>query len=163
MKKGHDAYKEINTLGMSQLDLILTVYRGAINFLQKARRDFAAGKADDGHRACERARRCIVHLYTTLDMDKGEAIAARLGQLYAFMIEQLDLAAAQRSGDLLVNIINILGTIKDGWESLKEADPKPSTGETPASAPSGGTKNRMDAVSGEITPSTADNRITISA
>lgn len=160
MKKGYDTYKEINTLGMSQLDLILTVYKGAINFLQKARRDFAAGKADEGHQACERARRCIVHLYTTLDMDKGEAIAARLGQLYAFMIEQLDLAAAQRSGDLLVNIIGMLETIKEGWESLKDADPSP--GEPGKSAANDHTPNRLEALSGE-TPPTAENRITISA
>ncbi len=160
MKKGYDTYKEINTLGMSQLDLILTVYRGAINFLEKARRDFADGNANDGHQACERARRCIVHLYTTLDMEKGGAIAAQLGQLYAFMIEQLDLAAAQRSGDLLVHIIDILGNIKEGWESLKEADPLP--GETQPAAPSGRTQNRMDVLSGEKPP-TAENRITISA
>ncbi len=160
MKKGYDTYKEINTLGMSQLELILTVYRGAINFLEKARRDFTDGKADEGHQACERARRCIVHLYTTLDMDKGEAIAARLGQLYAFMIEQLDLAAAQRSGDLLVNIIGLLETIKEGWESLRETEPP--KGETTPSTTPGRPQNRVDAFVGE-TPPTAENRITISA
>jgi flagellar secretion chaperone FliS len=160
MKKGHDTYKEINTLVMSQLELILTVYRGAINFLQKARRDFTDGKADEGHQACERARRCIVHLYTTLDMDKGEAIAARLGQLYAFMIEQLDLAAAQRSSDLLVNIISMLETIKEGWESLRDTESP--RGETTPSATSGRPQNRVDAFVGE-TPPTPENRITISA
>lgn len=159
MKKGYDTYKEINTLGMSQLDLILTIYRGAINFLQKARHDFAAGKADEGHFACERARRCIVHLYTTLDMEKGQSIATQLGQLYAFMIEQLDLAAAQRSGDLLMDIIGMLETIKEGWESLRDAEP--SSGETGKSEPPGRTQNRVDALSGETAPA-SDNRITIS-
>jgi len=160
MKRGHDTYKEINTLGMSQIDLILTVYRGAINFLQKARREFEAGHADEGHYACERGRRCIVHLYTTLDMDKGEAIAAQLGQLYAFIIEQLDLAAAQRSGDLLLSIIGMLETIKEGWESLKEAET--SAGKTETQAPSGRPQDRLDTLSGTTAP-TNENRITISA
>jgi flagellar protein FliS len=160
MKKGHDTYKEINTLGMSQLDLILTIYRGAINFLEKARDDFASGRASEGHHACERARRCIVHLYTTLDMEKGESIAAQLGQLYAYMIEQLDLAAARRSEDLLKDIIQLLGTIKEGWESLKE--PGPTSPDEAVADPTRPARDQFETMSGK-TPPTAENRITISA
>jgi flagellar protein FliS len=125
MKKGHHAYNEINTMGMSQLDLILTVYRGAISFLTQARTAYDAGNSADGRLLSERARRCIVHLYTTLDMEKGEDIAIRLGQLYAFMIEQLDLAMAQQSVSRLGNIIRNLETIKEGWEDLKELESPP--------------------------------------
>jgi flagellar protein FliS len=160
MKKGYDTYKEINTLGMSQLDLILTVYRGAINFLESARDEFASGNGPAGRHACERARRCIVHLYTTLDMEKGESIATHLGQLYAYMIERLDLAAAQRSGDLLAEIIRMMDTIKGAWESLKEAPPPSTDGKNPEHPV--GKQDRIDTGSGQ-TPPVAEKRITISA
>ena len=122
MKKGLSTYRQVNTMGMSQLDLILTVYRGAIGFVESAATAFEAGKTAEGQAACERVRRCLVHLYTTLDMEKGQAIAAKLGQLYAYMIEQLDLAAAGGSTTILGEIAGMLTTIKEGWESLKGAE-----------------------------------------
>jgi flagellar protein FliS len=119
MKDGFNAYRKVNTMGMSQLDLILTVYRGAIDYLKKAQADFENGRLSDGRTACEKARKCIVHLYTTLDMEKGEVIAARLGQLYAFMIQQIDLALASKSCKLIDEVIGLLTTIKSAWEGLK--------------------------------------------
>lgn len=119
---GCNAYQKINTMGMSQLDLILTVYRGGIGFLNQARDHFQKDELVAGRAACDRARKCIVHLYTTLDMDKGGAIADRLGQLYAFMIERIDLAVANKSRDILDDVIANLTTIKEGWEGIQAAD-----------------------------------------
>ncbi len=159
MKQGCHTYKAVNTMGMSQLDLILTVYGGAINFLDRARSAFEAGKMSEGRALCERARSCIVHLYTTLDMEKGQAIAAQLGHLYAYMIEQLDLAVARQSIDLLGEIKKMLETIREGWESLKETEAARSRGTAGSSGASGpqatgggGGKSPMN-----------ENRVTISA
>ena len=122
MNTGHNAYRETNTMGMSQLELILTVYRGAIGFLDQAKSDFDAGELKSGRTACEKARKCIVHLYTTLDMEKGEDIAAQLGQPYAFMIEQIDLAMANKSCELLDEVGSMLKTIREGWEGLRQQE-----------------------------------------
>jgi len=122
MDRGFNTYKKINTMGMSQLDLILTVYRGAIGYLDQAQTHFNEGKLSEGRTVCEKARKCMVHLYTTLDMDKGGAIAAQLGQLYAFVIQQIDLAVASKSCDLIDEVKSILGTIKSAWEGLKEQE-----------------------------------------
>jgi len=140
MKRGYATYKEIDTMGMSQVDLILTVYRGAMAYLDQAQSDFESGKLTDGRTACERARKCIVHLYTTLDMEKGGAIADHLARLYAYIVEQLDLAVANKSCSLLHDINKILGGLKEGWEGLKRqeavAEAKPA-GPGPAAKPSG--------------------------
>jgi flagellar protein FliS len=122
MKQDFSTYKKINTMGMSQLDLILTVYRGAIAYLDRAQSDFKEDKLTEGRVACEKARKCIVHLYTTLDMEKGQEIASQLAQLYVFMIQQIDLATASKSCDLIKDVKEILGTIKEAWESLKEQE-----------------------------------------
>ena len=122
MDRGFSTYKKINTMGMSQLDLILTVYRGAIGYLDQAQIQFNEGRLTEGRTACEKARKCLVHLYTTLDMDKGGAIATQLGQLYAFVIQQIDLAVASKSHRLIDEVKGILGTIKSAWESLKEQE-----------------------------------------
>jgi flagellar protein FliS len=125
MKKGADAYRNVNTMGMSQLDLILTVYRGALDYLQLAKKEFAENRFDTGKENCEKARKCLVHLYATLDIEKGQAIARQLGQLYAFMIERVDLALASKSSRDIDDIIGILMTLKEGWDGLKAGDDGP--------------------------------------
>lgn len=122
MKCGCATYKEIDTMGMSQVDLIVTVYRGAMAYLDQAQADFESGKLSDGRTACESARKCIVHLYTTLDMEKGGVIADHLARLYAYMVEQLDLAVANKSCRILNEIKGLLGSLKEGWERLKEQE-----------------------------------------
>lgn len=122
MNKGFSTYQENNTMGMSQLDLILTVYRGAIGLLNQAKSDFSNQQFSQGRTACDKARKCIVHLYTTLDMEQGGEIAQNLGRLYAYMIEQLDVAVASKSQEMFDSIIGLLTTIKEGWDDLKRQD-----------------------------------------
>ena len=121
MKSRCELYQTINTMGMSQLDLILKVYAGAIAYLRQAQADFAAARMMEGTSACDKARTCVVHLYTTLNMDKGGEIARHLGRLYAFMIEQIDLAAASASHQRIDEVIGLLNTVKEAWDGLKSA------------------------------------------
>jgi len=131
MKTGFETYKNVNTMGMSQLDLILMVYGGTINYLNQARTDFQESHFANGRDACDRARNCMVHLYTTLNMEKGEQIAKHLGYLYAHIIEQIDLCVASKSVEKLDNVIGILTTIKEGWSGLKDQQVKPSLAGAP--------------------------------
>jgi len=119
MHKGHVAYQEVNTMGLSQVDLILHVYRGTIGLLEKAKRDFKADRYMDGRTACEKAHKCIVHLYTTLNLEKGGVIADRLAKLYVYMLEKLDVVMANRSEKIMDELIQLLSNIKDGWEGIK--------------------------------------------
>ncbi len=119
MKTGCKTYETINTMSMSQLDLILAVYGGAIGYLEQAKKAFGESDFNSGRMACDRARKCVVHLYTTLDMDRGKEIARHLGHLYAYMIEQIDLAVASKSLQRIDDVIGVLNTLKEGWEALK--------------------------------------------
>lgn len=141
MKKGFETYQVTQVMGMSQVDLILTVYRGTIAYLEQAADHFRGGRINQGKKAGEKARRCLVHLYTTLDMDKGGAIAAQLGKLYAYMIEEIDMAVAGARGEPLENIVRLLHTIKEGWDGLKthpDAETATDGVSRPAAAPAAG-------------------------
>jgi flagellar protein FliS len=119
MINGHNAYRETSTMGMSQLDLILTVYRGTIGLLNQARTEFELEHFTEGRTACDKARKCLVHLYTTLDMEKGGEIAESLGNIYAHVVEQLDVAVADKSPKYFEDMISHLMTIKEAWDGLK--------------------------------------------
>lgn len=163
MDRGFKTYKKINTMGMSQLDLILTVYRGAIGYLDQAKSDFNDGNLSAGRTACEKARKCIVHLYTTLDMDKGEEIANQLGQLYAFLIQQIDLAVASKSCELLDDVKGILGTIREAWEGLKEQEAARVPVHSPDETAEGQQIENETVGALAEAPSSSRNRLTFSA
>ncbi|MFH1700055.1 MAG: flagellar export chaperone FliS [Candidatus Zixiibacteriota bacterium] len=149
MISGHHAYQEISTLGMSQLDLILTVYRGTIELLNQAKKDFESNRLAEGRVACDKTRKCLVHLYTTLNMEKGGEIAEYLGKIYAHLIEQLDLAAANKSQKYFENIISHLTTIKEAWDELKESESQRINNYNP-NLPDGNICQTKDAIDGDM-------------
>lgn len=160
MHKGHVAYQEVNTMGLSQVDLILYVYRGTIGLLEKAKRDFKADRYMDGRTACEKAHKCIVHLYTTLNMEKGGVIADRLAKLYVYMLEKLDVVMANRSETIMDELIQLLSNIKDGWEGAKKNGQHNSGA---ADHPATAEKEPDGPVAGSGAPSARKSRITVSA
>jgi flagellar protein FliS len=88
------AYRKADTLSKSQIDLILQVYDGAIAALKAAAVSYRNGDMQAGYEQLQRAKRFVTHLYTTLDPEAGGTVAENLGKLYAFVINQTNIAAA---------------------------------------------------------------------
>jgi flagellar protein FliS len=131
MKNELDSYQTMDVLGKSLPELIVTIYDGAISHLNKAAVNYKANNLTDGYHSMEQARKFIVHLYTTLDKEKGGEVAENLGKLYAFVIEQINLVQATKNVDAIMSSIDILKNVRDGWVQLSEALKKkqPSFGE----------------------------------
>ncbi len=115
-----NAYRKEDTAGKSQIDLILQVYDGAIAAFRTASEHYADERADQGFEELERARRFVTHLYTTLDHDKGGEIADRLSRLYAWVINQVNVAQATKDLTVIDDNITILNNLRDGWRGVKE-------------------------------------------
>lgn len=132
-----NTYRTIDTLGKSQLDLILQVYDGAISAFRQAADAYGEEQFDRGYEAMQRARKFLVHLYTTLDQDKGQEIAQSLGKLYTYLICQIDVAQATKDLDIISSSIRVLENLKSGWKGLKAQQPtaqqQAPTAATPAS------------------------------
>ncbi len=113
-------YDNINTLGMSQLNLVLKVYEGAIASFKVAAELYKAGNSMKGYEQLEKSKRFITHLYTTLDPDKGGEIAEKLGKIYAFLLNQTNHAQATKELKIIDDNIAILVNIREGWFFLKQ-------------------------------------------
>lgn len=111
-------YKRAQTEGLSQRDLIVMCYKGAITFLEQAKQAHTKQDFDKFSELLEKAHRVIVHLYTTLDAERGGEIAAKLADLYAYMISQLYVVSATKEIKTVEALIQILNTVKEGWEQL---------------------------------------------
>ena len=119
-----NTYQQVETSTKSQLDLILKVYDGAIKSFKDASDHYKNEKFNEGYEQLEKSRKFLTHLYTTLDMDKGGEIAQNLGQLYVYMINQVNVAEATKDLKLIKENIDILNNIRYGWKRLKDDEVK---------------------------------------
>lgn len=117
-----ETYRRVDTLGKSQLDLILQVYDGAIKSFRTARDHYEREESQAGYEEMERAKRFVTHLYTTLDMEQGGEVATNLSRLYVFVISQSYVIQATKDTAQLDAITNVMMNLREGWRGLKAAD-----------------------------------------
>ena len=110
-------YRRAQILGMSQIDLVVMLYHGAIRFLNEGVELVKAGRFDQSWQKFDRARRIVIHLCGTLNRDAGD-LADKFASLYAFVIEQIGVANARKDVEVAQNCISVLTTLKEGWEGL---------------------------------------------
>ncbi len=118
MDKRLFTYRKMDTAGKTMPRLLVEVYDGTVKFLRQAKDAYQKGDNNAGFESLEKVRTVMVHLYTTLDNDKGGEIAEKLGHLYAFIIGQIDLIEATKDEKVIDNCIEILNNIREGWEQL---------------------------------------------
>lgn len=114
-----DTYRTIDTLGKSQLDLVIKVYDGAIAAFNSAGKSYNTNDNETGFEQMEKARKFITHLYTNLNNEEGGQIAENLGRLYAFIISQSYVAEATKDSKLIDDIISILQELRSGWAGIQ--------------------------------------------
>lgn len=114
------SYRQVDTVGKSQIDLIIQVYSGAIQSLTAGREHYGADEFDAGYLQVEKSRKFLTHLYTTLDFEQGGEVARNLGKLYAFCMNELDVIEATKDISRIDSCIKVLGTLKQGWEQIRQ-------------------------------------------
>jgi flagellar protein FliS len=130
------AYQETNTLGKSQVELVLQIYDGAIAELQFARERYEKNDFTRGALNLERAERMLTHLYTTLDMDDGGEVAVNLGMLYVWIIGKLHEVRATKAPERFEECLRILRNLREGWVAIRDASAptRPTGAATPTTA-----------------------------
>jgi flagellar protein FliS len=121
MQKNISTYEDVDTLGRSQVELILKVYGGALTSLEAARKLYEAGSHTDGYSEIEKARKFVVHLYTTLNFADGGEVAANLGRMYVYLLSEFDAIEATKSLQHLDSCITVLTNLRSGWEGIRDA------------------------------------------
>ena len=114
------AYRHADTMGKSQIDLILMVYDGAIKALKAATDHYRNQESDAGYEQLQQGKRFVIHLYTTLDLQKGGEVAENLSKMYVWTISQLCVIEATKDVDELDAVIKVLDNLRSGWAELKK-------------------------------------------
>ncbi len=114
-----ESYRMADANGKSQLDLLVQIYDGTLSALENARAAYASGTLDAGYEQMERARRFVMHLYTTLDFEQGGEVADNLSRLYVFALKNIDLIEATKNLNVIDDTIRVVRNIREGWAELK--------------------------------------------
>lgn len=119
---------ETGVAAASPQHLIVMLYDGALQAIAQARGHMAAGRIAEKGRALSRAVGIVDEgLKACLD-PAGGAIAAQLGELYAYVCRRLLVAGARNDLAALDEAAALLDELRDAWAQLDRAP-------VPASAP----------------------------
>jgi flagellar protein FliS len=120
---GYGAYRRIRTETASPADLILQLYDGLLNNLQRA--DNAMAETHDlaaANAALLRAQDIVAELVASLDMDAGE-IAEQLADLYQYVYRRLIEANLQKDRAAVAEVSRLMGRIRDAWAQIVSTAP----------------------------------------
>jgi flagellar secretion chaperone FliS len=112
------SYQEANYLSADPLKLVCMCYEGAICSLKLAQESYIAQDYEAKGKALLKTLDIIHELNTSLDMDKGGAIAKNLRALYLFMTKAL--IDADLKSDLTVfgDVIRMLEELASAWQEI---------------------------------------------
>ncbi len=108
-------YKETSIQSASREKILIMLYEGAIKFTKLAIMAVEKNNVKDKCENIGRAYDIVLELNNTLDHKVGGEVAARLEQLYQYMIEQYIKANTTNDVEALKTVQKLLETLHEGW------------------------------------------------
>ena len=120
----HDVYLEERILSADPLELVRVLYQAAIAAVRKARGHLEAGEIIPRARAISQAYRVVSELNRALDHQRGGELSRRLAGMYAYIMRRLLEANRRQLDEPLAEVLGLLSTLYEAWESLTPAKPE---------------------------------------
>ncbi len=118
LNRNVDNYKKNQVATATGGQLIIMLYDGAIRFLKKSLKDIDEKNVEASHNHITRARKIVLELMFSLDMDKGGEIAQNLYELYFFMNQELIRANMKKDKDVIDQCIVLLNDLRATWKDV---------------------------------------------
>jgi len=124
MNRKADLYRKNQIATASEGQLIIMLYDGAIRFLRKAKTSMIEKDVEQSHEAITRARKIVLELMFSLDMEKGEDISRNLYELYFFLNQELIKANIKKDTVILDDCLEIITNLRTTWKQVIEKSKK---------------------------------------
>lgn len=112
-------YHKANTLTTDKGKMVVLLYDGAINFLQRAKHCIQKGDVPGKCNNINRASDIIQELNFSLDTEAGGELAMTLRRLYLFMNRHLIQAKIDRDGTKQMDeVIALLKPLNEAWRTI---------------------------------------------
>ncbi len=121
-----NAYRQITTQTASPGQLVLMLYDGALQFLEKALTGFDMDDPADAYETINnhilRTQAILHELNSTLNIEAGGRLAETLRSLYVYMDERLTEANLRKTPDGIRETVRRLTVLRDAWcEMLRQS------------------------------------------
>ncbi|MDN0075838.1 flagellar export chaperone FliS [Crenobacter sp. SG2303] len=113
---------QTKVLGATPLELIVLLYEGAIEALEKAQRAIADGNIQLKGVMVNKASDIVEGLRTALNFEKGGDIAHQLDALYLFAKHQISQGHAANDVKALAAVIGVLRELLPAWQHIARED-----------------------------------------
>ncbi|HKN18608.1 MAG TPA: flagellar export chaperone FliS [Dissulfurispiraceae bacterium] len=110
-----NSYTQAKVLGGSPVEMIIMLYDGVIEYLNKAATGTAMRNLQVKLKYIDRTLAIIKELNRSLNMDAGGEVAVNLRNLYTHMMVELVLANARNDSDKMLHICGLLKNLREGW------------------------------------------------
>ena len=111
----YQAYAEGSVYSGNPLGLVVALYEGTIQNIERARHCLATDDAMARSKAVNKAIELLTQLLVSLDHEKGGEISANLKRLYSYIQCRLLDAHTQRAEEPMKEAQQLLETMLEGW------------------------------------------------
>ena len=115
--------------------ILLMLYQGAIDFLRRAQEAMERKDMAEKGLYINRTLAIVSELLASLNLEVGGEVAQNLEALYLFMISHITTANVKNDPQFLTETIQMLATLKAGWEEAIASERKRIAGEIPQADP----------------------------
>jgi flagellar protein FliS len=115
MTRGIDAYRRTEAHSASPMQLIVMLYDGALRFLSEAKAAQAVGDMPRRAHALRRVAAILAECHSTLDLERGGAVAAELDRLYSYMSTRLIDITVKRDATAIDEIHTLMTPLRNAW------------------------------------------------
>lgn len=113
-------YQASNVNTATPEKLMIMMFDGALQFLQKAKIAIAEGKLQERSQNIDGARKILRELMRTIDLENGNDVSKQLFKLYNKMAMNLIKANVQRNATLVDSVIEDITNIRWGFQKAIE-------------------------------------------
>lgn len=119
----YQRYAETNLLSNSPLELVVALYRGALDAVLAACRFNERGEHSARGAAVSNAIDLLTELTVSLDLSVEGTLVIRLAELYEYMRARLLEAHAEASQSKLAEVSGLLSTLSSAWQHIAAPAP----------------------------------------
>ena len=120
--RGVDAYRRTEAQSASPMQLVVMLYDGALRFLSEARAAQTTGDLARRAHALRRVTAIVAECHSTLDLERGGAVAADLDRLYSYISTRLLDVTVHRDATALEEVHKLMTTLRQAWAEAAAQD-----------------------------------------
>lgn len=114
-----NAYTQSKTAVASPIDLVIMLYDGAIDYLDKAATAVNMKETQEKIKYIDKTVAIIDELIKSLNLEAGGEIATNLQDIYIYMMRELTIANLQNDAGKIKHVESLLRELVSAWRQIR--------------------------------------------